>query len=631
MVLNYSETAKNILKCMGGEKNVQSLGHCMTRLRFSVKNKENVEKEKLERINGVLRVVEQGGQIQVVIGNDVDKVYEEITKVNKFNGADIVTEKKSEEKESIVSRIIGFISSSMTPLLPALLGCGMINVLLAILKLLNLINDSSSTYIILSTMADTVIYFLPIMLAYTSAKKVGMNPFVAMAIGGVLLHPNLVALLAEGNTSFLGLPVTAASYNASVLPILMMVPIMGYIEKIADKICPDMVKIFLKPLIVILVSLPIVLVVVGPLGTIVGNYLSSAISLLYDKAGWIAIMLLSATFPFIVMSGMHYALMPLFIFTFTSVGYEALITVSMFCSNIAQGSSTLAVGFKSKNKNIKTTAFASGVSALVAGVTEPAMYGITLKYKTPMIGAMIGAAIGGLFAGITGLVTYAMGGAPSILSVIQMIGGDGLRNLTLGIVTLMITLVSSFIATFVLYKDTTGEVKKNESSNVKISDETIDNSVNMLIEKKKVFSPLSGKIIQLKDVPDEVFASEAMGEGIAIIPDEGIVYSPVDGKILVTTDSNHAIGVVSNDGVEILIHVGIETVDLKGQYFSTTVAKGDVVKKGDVLLKFDIKAIQEEGFNLVTPVIVTNTAHFVSIKLSKEKSIEKGELLFTLV
>lgn len=623
MAFNHAKTAETVLEKVGGEKNVVGLTHCMTRLRFVLKDGNTPKDAEIEKIPGVIRVIRQGGQYQVVIGNEVSNVYNELLKLGKFeestgNGQGNGT------KENLFSRLSGFIAGCMTPLLPAMLGCGMIKVVLTLLTTFNLVDSASSTYIALEAAGDAFFYFMPILLAMTTAKRLGSNIYLAMVMAAFLLHPKLGALLAEGSTTYFGLPVTSASYASSVLPVLLMVPLMGYIERFAEKICPSLVKVFLKPLIVIFVSIPLALVVVGPLGSILGNYLAAGVNLLYTNVGWLAIMLLSAAMPFIVMTGMHYALLPIATIGLASLGFDAVLIITMFCSNLAQGAASIAVAVKNKDKNVRSAASAAGISAIVAGVTEPAMYGVTLKYKTPMIASVIGAGVAGLYAGITHLVAYSMGGSPSSLSIIQMIGGDSFKNMTNGIVTLLISLIVTFVMTMILYKP---EVVEEESAAVT---EPVEEK-RPLVETIELSSPVSGTVIPLSQVEDAVFSGGILGEGVAIIPEEGKVFAPVDGTISAITDTKHAVGMTSNDGVEILIHVGLDTVQLGGEGFVLHCKTGDKVKKGALLLEFDMQKIKEAGFPLTTPVLVSNMNQFVSLKASEKTQVKAGETLITVV
>lgn len=623
MAFNYAKTAETVLEKVGGEKNVVGLTHCMTRLRFVLKDGNAPKDAEIEKIPGVIRVIRQGGQYQVVIGNEVSNVYNELLKLGKFeestgNGQGDGT------KENLFSRLSGFIAGCMTPLLPAMLGCGMIKVVLTLLTTFNLVDSAGSTYIALEAAGDAFFYFMPILLAMTTAKRLGSNIYLAMVMAAFLLHPKLGALLAEGSTTYFGLPVTSASYASSVLPVLLMVPLMGYIERFAEKICPSLVKVFLKPLIVIFVTIPLALVVVGPLGSILGNYLAAGVNLLYTNVGWLAIMLLSAAMPFIVMTGMHYALLPIATIGLASLGFDAVLIITMFCSNLAQGAASIAVAVKNKDKNVKSAASAAGISAIVAGVTEPAMYGVTLKYKTPMIASVIGAGAAGLYAGITHLVAYSMGGSPSSLSIIQMIGGDSFKNMTNGIITLLISLVVTFVMTMILYKP---EVVEGDSA---AGSQPVEEK-KPLVETIELSSPLTGTVIPLTQVEDAVFSGGILGEGVALIPEEGKVFAPVDGTISAITDTKHAVGMTSDNGVEILIHVGLDTVQLGGEGFVLHCKTGDKVKKGALLLEFDMEKIKEAGFALTTPVLVSNMNQFVSLKASEKKQVKAGETLITIV
>ncbi|MDR2024938.1 MAG: beta-glucoside-specific PTS transporter subunit IIABC [Hungatella sp.] len=623
MAFDYAKSAQTMLEKVGGEKNVSGLSHCMTRLRFVLKDSTIPKDSEIEKVPGVIRVVRQGGQYQVVIGNEVSNVYKELLKLGHFE--ENTGNKGEGPKENLFSRMCGFVAGCMTPLLPAMLGCGMLKVVLTLLTTFGLVDTTGSTYVILSAAGDAFFYFLPILLAMTTAKRLGSSIYLAMAVAALLIHPEIVGLLGQGNTTYFGLPVMAAVYSSSVLPIFLIVPIMGYIERFADKVCPSLLKVFLKPLMVIFITVPIALVVVGPMGSILGNYLAAGINFLYGKAGWLTIMLISAAMPFIVMTGMHYALMPMFAISMATFGFDAIVLITMFCSNLAQGGASLGVAVRSRDENVKSTASASGISAIVAGVTEPAMYGVTLKYKTPMIAAVIGAAASGLYAGITHLVAYSMGGSPSSLTLITMIGGEGFGNLINGVIAMIISLTVSFAMTLILYKPEEKAGEPEASGNVPSEEK------KPLVETIELASPLTGSVIPLTEVKDPVFAGGVLGEGIAIIPDEGKVYAPADGTINAVIDTKHAIGITTDTGAEVLIHVGLDTVRLGGEGFTLHCKEGDRVIKGSLLLEFDMEKIKEAGLSLTTPVLISNMNSFVSLKASDKKQVKAGEKLLTIV
>lgn len=629
MAFDYKKSAETILKQVGGEKNVYAISHCITRLRFILKDGSIPNDKEIEKIPGVIRVIRQGGQYQVVIGNEVSNVYGELLKLGSFEES-TGGGQTGGSQESWFSRLCGFVAGCMTPLLPAMLGCGMIKVVLTLLTTFNLLDTAGSTYVILNSAGDSFFYFMPILLGYTTAKRLGSSPYLAMVMAAVMLHPDLTALLGAGEkVTYFGLPVTSATYSSSVLPILLMVPIMKYIELFADKICPNMVKVFLKPLIVIFISLPIALIVVGPIGVILGNYLADGVNFLYSRVGWLTIMLLSAAMPFIVMTGMHYALVPISTISLATLHFDAILVPTMFCSNLAQGGASLAVALKTKNKDIKSTAPAAGISAFIAGVTEPAMYGVTLKYKTPMIAAVIGAGFSGLYAGITGLVAYTMGGSPSFLSLIQMIGGDSFANMIHGVITLFISVSVSFIVCFILYKPDQESAETKDPAEPPASEIVAERKP--LVKTIELPSPLSGTVIPLSEVDDPVFSGKILGEGVAIIPSEGRVSAPADGTISAVTETRHAVGLTTDSGVELLIHVGLDTVQLGGDGFVLHCAMGDKVKQGELLLEFDMDKITRAGYSLTTPVLVANMADFVSVKASGEKQLKAGDSLLTIV
>ena len=567
----------------------------------------------------------------MVIGNEVTKVFAEVQKLGNFAEAG-ASEQQGGKKENLFSRLCGFVAGSMTPLLPAMLGCGMIKVVLTLLTTFNLIDTAGSTYIILNAVGDAFFYFMPILLGGTAAKRLGSSPYLAMVIGAVFLHPDIAGLLAGGNTTFFGLPVTSAAYNSSVLPILLMVPILKFLETIADKVCPDMLKVFLKPLLVLFIAVPIALVVVGPIGVIAGNYLADGVNFLYGRMGWLTIMLLGAFMPFIVMTGMHYALVPLCTISLATFGWDAIMITTMFCSNLAQGGASLAVAAKSKDKDVKATASAAGVSAVVAGVTEPAMYGVTLKYKTPMIAAVCAGGAAGLYAGITHLVAYSMGGSPSVLSLIQMIGGESMANLLNGVITMVIVLAVSFGLSYVLYKpERAGEEGSAEGGadvNAAAQNEPAEKP---LVEKIEVKSPMNGELVPLSEVADPVFSGGILGEGVAIRPADGKVYAPADGEVSATMESKHAIGIKADNGAEILIHIGLDTVNLNGEGFTMHCSMGDRVKEGDLLMECDLALIKSRGYDDITPVLISNSAQYVSVKAAEQKEIHVGDVLVTAV
>ena len=418
------------------------------------------------------------------------------------------------------------------------------------------------------------------------------------------------------------IPVTYASYAYSVIPIILGVWVLSFIEKFVDKITPPITKNFLKPMLVVLFTAPIVMVVVGPLGSIFGDVLSSVIYFIHDKLGFIAIGLVAGIYPFIVMAGMHHAFTPIKLSMIATTGYEAFICISEFCSNMAQGAAALAVTMKTKNKYLKQTAGSSAFSALVAGITEPALYGITVRLKRPMLGACIGAATGGLVGGFFQLKCFGVA-TPALVTIPQYIESGRSESLMYILITAAVTIGVSFIATyFIGFEDVVDE-----------EDEEIEekNYSLHLNTGTKVPSSIEGVVVSLNEVADATFSTGVLGKGIAVIPTKGEVISPFDGTVDVFFETHHALGLKSNDGLEMLIHVGLETVNLEGKYFTPKVKTGDKVKKGDVLLTFDINAIKEEGYDIVTPIIITNSENYMEVINTNNENTTQLQNLITVV
>lgn len=602
--MKYKDSAQQILDLVGGVQNVRSVTHCMTRLRFVLGNESLVDDSRVKEVPGVMGVMRKGGQYQIIIGNDVSSYYKELVKLGHFNSQ--VPTEGTDEKKNLFEAFVDVISGCMSPLIPAMLGGGMIKVLLILLPLMGILEDSSQTYAILAFFGDAPFYFMPIMLAFTAAQKFNVTPMLAVTVGGIMLHPNFVEMVNAGNPiHFLGLPVTLASYGSSVIPILIMVWLMKYIEGFFDKVIPNVIKSFTKPLLILLISGLLAIIVVGPLGTFAGQLLSSAIIWIQGKAGWLALGLMAAFMPLIVMTGMHWAFAPIFLIASPATP-DILILPAMLAANLAQGAAALAVSAKTKDKNLKQVAAASGISALLAGVTEPALYGITLKYKKPLYAAMISGAVCGVYMGITGLESYAFA-VPSIVSLPQFIGGKSNGNIINAIIVSVISIVLTFILTWIFGIDE-GE-KTDVAQPVEISDAVETGS----IDPKKIYAPMKGQVIPLEQVNDSAFSGKMMGEGIAIIPEENTITAPFDGEVTALFPTKHAIGLTSDQGIEVLIHVGIDTVELEGQYFTAFVETGDKVKKGQKILSVDFAKVKEAGYDTTTPIVVTNTDSFIDV------------------
>lgn len=611
--MNYKQLGNDIIQNIGGIDNIKQLTHCATRLRLEFYDMNKVNTKKIESLNGVISVVEKGGQYQIVIGNEVQTVFRAIQSQMK-DVPSTSHEEAEEEKGSVVNRIISVISTTFTPVIPALIGGGMIKAVLSILVLFNLVNEASSTYEIINFISDAPFYFMPVLLAYGASQKFKTSPIMAMTMACALLHPTWSSLVSAGEPlTFFGAPVVLVDYASSVIPIILSVWIMSYVEKFAEKYSPSIIKFFLKPLLVMFISVPIALIIVGPLGNLLNDLVQSGANYLNAHVSWLIPMLMGAFQPFLTLTGTAWAMTPIATSQISTLGYEIVNGPGMLASNIAQGGATLAVALKAKDENLKSLASSSGFTA-VMGITEPCLYGVLLKLKRPFVASMIGGAAGGIYAGITGLVRYAFV-SPGLTAIPAFIGKNPM-NVVHAIVTIIISFIVGFVASWILgFK----EDKPQEEV-----------EATTAVSKDEVSAPCDGTVKPLSEVNDDVFSQEIMGKGIAIEPSTGNLYAPCDGTITVCFPTGHAIGLKSKNGTEILMHVGIDTVNLQGKYFDSQIKVNDEVKKGQLLLTFDLEKIKEAGYETTTPVIITNSKDFNSIQIENQSTTQHGNKLISL-
>lgn len=629
MKKDYAEIADTLIAALGGKENITRLFHCMTRLRFYVKDRTKINEKEILKVSGISGVNWHEDQFQVIAGNEVNEMYKALE--NKGVPTDDAPAAESQSSKSVVSKIIDSITGCMTPMIPALTAAGMIKVVLSLLTTFHLVTDTSSTYQVISMIGDVTFYFMPFLIAANAAKVFRVNQSLALFIAGVYLSPAFVSMVAsDAAITLFGLPITKATYSYSVIPVILMVWITHYIELLVDRITPKMVKLILNPTLVILISAPIALIVVGPLGTIIGNGLAVAINFLSAKLGFIIVGILAATFPFIVMTGMHHALTPIGLNAIATGGTDSLIFVSQVCSNIAQSGSSFAVAVKSKDENMKQLASAAGVSALM-GITEPALYGVTLKLKRPVVAAAIAAGIGGIVGGLLHVSLYIAQNC--IMAIPAFIGEKGMSNLLYGIIMIVVSFVASFVLTFIFGFEDAEPEQEEKKTESKEAEKTQQNNTKPLVEKIELCAPVSGTVKALSDVPDKTFAEKVLGDGAAIIPEEGKIYAPADGTVANVMDSKHGIMFVTDSGAEVLIHIGLDTVNLKGKYFKSYVSDGDKVKKGTLLVEFDLEAIKGEGYNLITPMVVTNISDYIkAVCMEKDNTaINAGDKFLTVV
>ncbi|GAF64689.1 PTS system transporter subunit IIC [Bacillus sp. TS-2] len=617
--MNYESLAKEIVELVGGEKNVKSLVHCATRLRFTLNDNSKANKTKLERLNGVITVKESGGQFQVVIGNTVPEVYQAIGKTTSIlNDSKKETDSSTNEKKgNPLGRLIDVVASIFAPLLGVMAGSGILKGLLLIASNLGWLETTNTTYIILFAASDALFYFLPVLLAITTARKFEGNIFTAVTIAGALLYPSIIEMSnTDTSVTFFGIPVTLMTYSSTVIPIILSVIVMSKLEKLCNRYIHQSVKNFLTPLILLVIMVPVTLIVFGPIGVNIGNAIADALVTAFSFSPLLAGAILGASWQVLVIFGVHWGLVPVFINNVAVYGEDGIkpaTTASVF----AQTGAALGVFLKTKNKRLKALSGSATITALF-GITEPAVYGVTLPLKRPFIAGIIGGAVGGAIIGQAGTKAFSSG-APGLLTlpIYYGPGGEGFFGLILGITA---SFVISCVLTYILgFKDPVDEEEQ----------ETKDTVVSGGVDEE-IFSPLEGKVIPLSEVPDPTFASEAIGKGVAIEPMNGRVVSPINGNVSVAFKTKHAIGLVSEHGAEILIHVGIDTVQLDGEYFTSHIKQGDEVKVGDLLVEFDLEKIKEVGYQTVTPIIITNTSSYQDIMQSEKSTIKEKELLLSV-
>ncbi|MEK3713812.1 beta-glucoside-specific PTS transporter subunit IIABC [Paenibacillus sp. FSL R7-0333] len=632
--MNTKELSKEILKLVGGEDNIDQVTHCMTRLRFNLNDNNRADKAALQKTDGVMGVMINGGQFQVIIGNDVPVVYNElignmsVSPEMKASG-----DKVEKTKQNPLSKLFDFISGIFTPILPAITGAGMIKGIVALLVAVGWMGTENSTYIILSAIGDGAFYFLPIVLAISAARKLGSNMYIAAAIGAAILHPTVTTLLGSGEpVTFASLPVVAATYASSVIPIVIAVWLASYVEKAVDKVTHASLKLIIVPTVTLLVIVPLTLIAVGPLGVIIGDGLTGGISWLFENTGLFAGLLLGGTMSLLIITGMHYALIPIMIASIAQLGYDYMIPI-MMVANFAQAGSALGVSLRTKNSKLKSLSLSTSITAFM-GITEPAMYGVNMRLKKPFIAALIGGAAGGAFLSLFKVKAYVIGGLAGLSGIPMVLGATFVYS----VIGFAIGAVVAAIVTYIIGFEDEPEaaaapaVTPAESVNASAAITTvIGAAAESTMVNQEVFSPIAGAVKPLSEVSDPAFSEEIMGKGYAIQPSEGRVVSPVQGTVFSLSKSGHAIGLVSDSGAEMLIHIGIDTVKLKGLHFSPKVTAGTRVAVGDLLMEFDLAEIEKAGYSTITPVIITNIQQYQSIQSAGATSVKEKELLYTVL
>ncbi|CUH96032.1 PTS system beta-glucoside-specific EIIBCA component [Propionispora sp. 2/2-37] len=630
----YEELAKAIVEGVGGKDNIISLAHCYTRLRFKLHDEKKAATETIKNLDGVVTVVQSGGQYQVVIGNEVGEVHDEIVKSQGIADGSAAEKTEPDKNMNLLDKFVDIISGIFTPILGVLAASGMIKGFTALFVALGWIEEKSGTYQILQTIGDGLFYFFPIFLGITAARKFKMNEFSAMAVGAALVYPTLSVIFTgqplyrmfEGTIfaspvqlEFLGIPVILMNYASSVIPIIAAIYFASKVERGLAKVIPAMVKGFMVPFFTLLIVIPVTFIVIGPISTWAGQIVGAVTTGVFNFSPILAGFFLGAFWQVFVIFGLHWGLVPIMINNIATSGTDHIVAMT-FAASFAQTGVVLAVLLKTKHAKLKSLCVPAFISGIF-GVTEPAIYGITLPRKKMFVISCIGAAIGGGMLAFFDSQYYMFGGLgifgyPSFVNsaINDMAGMKGAMMVSAAAFML------GLLMAYPLYRD------KEE-----IKSTVVPKDGNGLVEKEFFTSPLTGTVRTLEDVPDETFSSGVLGKGVAVEPIEGRVVAPADGTVATLFPTGHALGLITEKGTEILIHIGIDTVKLNGQYFSTKVKQGDRVKQGQILVEFDMDKIREGGYSVITPVLIANFQQYLDIIVTEKKEISYTENLITVI
>lgn len=584
--MNYQDTARQIIDRIGGKENVLSLFHCITRLRFLLKDNDKADRAALEALDGVMGVNIFGDQFQLIIGNDVEPLCKALLAVL----PDLDNAARPTNRRNPVSVVLEGLSSIFSPIIPAIAGAGILKGMLALMVAMQWVETTNQTYQILLAISDGVFYFMPLALSFSAAKKFGANPYVAVALAAVLFHPAIQTLFKAGApVNFIGLPVPTVNYASTVIPILLAVWLLSHVERLIDRFMPGPLKTMFVPLLCLLIVTPITLIAIGPVGIYTGNALSGGIIWLVENMGIVAGVVVGGTLSLIIITGMHYVIVPIMINNISTMGFDP-IKILFYIANLGQAGAAFGVFLRARDKKLKSLALTTSFSAMM-GITEPAMYGVNIRYKRPFAAALAGGACGGAFAMAMGVKTYAfaLSGLPGLPALVG-------PTFLWALVSIAISFVCAATLTVILgFEEAAQPVVAGVSP------------VPIARSEEKLFAPVSGELKALNTLSDPVFADEIFGKGLAIYPTTGELRSPVNGKVASVFETHHALALQSDTGAEILIHIGIDTVKLGGRHFTSHIEAGQFIEVGDLLVTFDLDALRAEGIDPSVILVVTNS------------------------
>ncbi|EGT4246341.1 PTS system beta-glucoside-specific transporter subunit IIABC [Clostridioides difficile] len=617
--MKYKDLNENIIKLIGGKENIKSVAHCVTRLRFTLNDRSIAQTEEIKKLKGVIDVVSNDVAYQIIIGTHVVDVYNEFMSMIGLSSSEssIKSERKKEIRgiKGIFNSIFVVVSETMTSVIEVLLAAGILASMLALLNMSGILQSDSPTYQILDTLRSATFHFLPVLIAIASAKRLNVNPYIAVVLAVTLLSSSIDGV--EGLSLF-GINLQATTYANSFIPILLGVWAMGIIIEGLKKILPKALHYFLVPVLSLIITLSVTLTVFGPIGMWIGDGLNYACMFLIDTLGnWSVVALYAALQPLLIVFGAANFTMPISLNSVTTLGYDPIFMGAATISDIAVCGAMFGYFLKTRNKEQKQLFGTVSFSALM-GVTEPSVFGVFMKYRRPFVAVMIGGGIGGLIAGLAQVKTYGMVWGLAALPT-YLVGGE-VSNFTFMIISVVVSFVAATAASYLLGipSDKKEEVKgDNEKELELIINENNSRTIS-------IGNVAKGQVIALGEVNDKAFSSGALGKGVGVIPSESksTVISPVDGTITIVFPTKHAYGIVTDEGLEILIHIGIDTVNLDGKFFESLVTQNQRVKKGDALAVFESDKIIEEGFDSTIITVVTNTSDYLDVISSNDESEE---------
>lgn len=644
--MQYQELIEQLLEKIGGKENIVSVTHCMTRLRFKLKDETQAKTEAIKKLIGVVTVVQSGGQYQVVIGNHVAEVYKEFIASTGIEANSTVEE---ERPKGLLNIFIDNVSAIFTPVMSVLMASGMIKGLLALVMAMGLLDKDSGTYLILNATGDGLFYFFPLFLGYTASKKFGGKPFIGMAIGAALVYPTIVAAngsetvlytLFKGSiiaspihVTFLGIPIILMNYTSSVIPIIAASYLATKFEKIFSRILPRSVRSFFVSFLTLILTVPIIFLIVGPITTWLGLFLGKSLSAAYYFSPVLAGIVIGGFWQVFIMLGLHWGFVPIALNNFATLGYD-IVMMSGATTPIAMAGVTLAVFFKTKNSKLKESAFPAFLSAFF-GITEPALYGVTLPRKKIFYTTSVAVGVAGGIMGLFKTRVFINGGT-GIFALPRYINPEaGIDNSFIGFsVASVVAFVLGFLITYLYSYDPKIDEETQEDTVVTKRSESTQTMLNEKVGQTVLYemaSPIKGSVISLNEVEDTAFSTGLLGKGVAILPIEGKVYAPTDGVVTTLFPSYHALGLTTDQGVELLIHIGMDTVNLRGENFAPKIKQGERVTKGQLLLEFDIEALKDAGYSVVTPIVVSNAKQYLEVIGTDKEYVDGNEHLLTVI